>query len=111
MKGIYKITCKINNKSYIGKSRNIFDRWQKHIYNGLTCNCNSYANELYKDIKKYGIENFTFEILELAENDKTFHTENDYIMKYDTIKNGYNVMTGSRNFDFNDNAQLCYLAK
>ena len=31
MRGIYKITNKINNKVYIGESLNILRRWDEHI--------------------------------------------------------------------------------
>lgn len=87
--GIYKITCKINNKCYIGKSINILNRWLHHIYNNGCL-------ELKNDIKKYGIENFTFEILELMdEKYKTKYSEEYYIEKYDAINNGYNKIPGS----------------
>ena len=29
--GIYKITCKINNKVYIGRTQNIPTRWCAHL--------------------------------------------------------------------------------
>ena len=93
--GIYKITCKINNKCYIGKSMNIFKRWETHIL------CNE-ETKLQKDIKKYGIENFTFEILELADKDnKIINCEEYYIEKYDAINNGYNTKHGSFKLDVN----------
>lgn len=31
MQGIYKITNQINQKSYIGKSKNIEERWKQHL--------------------------------------------------------------------------------
>lgn len=55
--GIYKITNLLNNKCYIGQSRNIYRRWQAHRY----------ANDSYPlhvAMKKYGMENFSFEISE-----------------------------------------------
>ena len=36
MIGIYKITNKINNKIYIGQSKDIERRWKKHINNSKT---------------------------------------------------------------------------
>ena len=62
MVGIYKITNNINGHSYIGLSTNLEDRWKYHLtpYNQER---ESYKT-LYKAFKKYGVENFSFEILE-----------------------------------------------
>ena len=66
MKGIYKITNKINNKSYIGYSNNIERRWQEHM---ARYNCQQEYNKvLYKAIRKYGLSNFSFEVIEETEN-------------------------------------------
>ena len=89
--GIYKITNKINNKAYIGQSVNIFQRWKYH----RTHIDNEQA--LYKALKKYGVENFTFEILEETEADKNILNEKEiyYIEKYKTYgKGGYNLTPG-----------------
>ncbi len=58
MIGIYKITNKLNNKSYIGQSIHIEQRWQEHLYKSSGCSLLKYA--LYK----YGADNFSFEIIE-----------------------------------------------
>ena len=62
MIGIYKITNKLTNKAYIGQSIDIKRRWKEHRYN-----IGSNKNPLYLDFEKYGLDNFSFEILE--END------------------------------------------
>ena len=64
MVGIYKITNKINQKIYIGQSVNISKRWTAHRNGAFNPNNGQYNTPLYKAIRKYGIENFTFEILE-----------------------------------------------
>ena len=54
----------VNNKAYIGQSRDILRRWRNHRY---ISHCDSHkAREypLYRAIRKYGLENFKFEILE-----------------------------------------------
>lgn len=96
LSGIYKITNTINNKSYIGKSKNILMRIKNHIEN-----CSNM--ELLNDIIKYGIENFTFQILELYRNGKLNKSEYYYIKLYDTINNGYNVYNGTVDIKINDN--------
>ena len=58
--GIYKITNKINNKVYIGQSVNIEERWD---YHKAVCHWNS-QSALYRAFKKYGIENFDFQVIE-----------------------------------------------
>ena len=59
---IYKITNKITNKCYIGETKqsNPESRWKEHkntIKNGVGCPA------LQDAVKKYGIDNFKFEIL------------------------------------------------
>lgn len=65
--GIYKITNIINNKCYIGKSSNIEARLNYHQkrYNDKG---SEWDKLLYKAIRKYGLENFTFEIIEEINN-------------------------------------------
>jgi group I intron endonuclease len=60
--GIYKITNKQTGDIYIGQSVNIADRWKQHIKCGLGIDA-SVTNKLYNNMQKYGVWNFTFEIL------------------------------------------------
>jgi len=62
MIGIYKITNTINQKSYIGQSNYIERRFAQHK---SPYEQTRFADKpLYKAFKKYGIENFSFEIIE-----------------------------------------------
>ena len=92
MIGIYKITNKINNHSYIGLSTHLEDRWEYHKtpYNWKREN----NKVLYKAIKKYGIDNFKFEILEECSVEELGGKEKYYIKKYNTYYNGYNMTAG-----------------
>lgn len=54
---LYQITNLINGKLYIGQTNNIEKRWSNH----KCCNCPDMA--IAKAIKKYGVENFKFEVL------------------------------------------------
>lgn len=66
--GIYKITNLINNHSYIGLSSNIEKRIKDHIAHAY---CKKEWNKpLYCAFRKYGIENFKWEILEECSYDK-----------------------------------------
>ena len=87
---IYQITNLINNKIYIGQTNNITKRWSNH-----RC-ANSPNMIIAKAIKKYGIENFKFEILlrglsEEEANEKEFQLIKE---KKSKVPNGYNVSDG-----------------
>lgn len=94
MIGIYKITNKINNKTYIGQSICIERRFAQHK--------SPYEQErfsdkpLYKAIKKYGIENFSFEVVEECSVDQLNKKEAYYINLYNSLchENGYNILSG-----------------
>lgn len=85
--GIYKISNKINGKSYIGQSVHIERRWQEH--------CLPSANSaIAKAIRKYGKDNFSFEILELCSIEDLDSKEDYYMKFYNTLTpNGYNIFT------------------
>lgn len=60
--GIYKITNKQTGDIYIGQSVNIAERWKQHVKCGLGIDASA-TNKLYNNMQKYGVWNFTFEIL------------------------------------------------
>lgn len=82
--GIYKITNLVNNKSYIGQSIHIEKRWQEH--------CRNSSNSLIaQEIKLFGKENFSFEILLECSKEQLNEKEEFYIKYFNTIyPNGYN---------------------
>lgn len=92
--GIYKITNKINNKCYIGQSVNIETRWKHHKNNCFNKNEHIYDCHFYRSLRKYGIENFKFEIIEKCNQDKLNDREMYWISYYDSYKNGYNSTLG-----------------
>ena len=95
MQGIYKITNLINNQSYIGVSNNIEKRFKDHKERAFLKGDKEYEKTLYRAFRKYGLENFSFEILQ-EENDskKRCELEQYYIKLYDTFHNGYNETIG-----------------
>lgn len=88
--GIYKITNKENHKIYIGQSVNIEARWRRHK------SIPTYLQDkpLYRAFNKYGIDNFTFEIIELCPISSLNDREKYWIHYYDSYNNGYNLTTG-----------------
>lgn len=99
MKGIYCFTNKINNKKYIGQSIQLKERYNQHKRNHLNPDDKSYNSSFYRAIRKYGFENFNYEILE--DNDSLTKEELNeleiyYINLYDSFKNGYNETQGGQ---------------
>ena len=87
---LYQITNLINGKIYIGQTNNITKRWSNH-----KC-CNSPEMVIAQAIKKYGVDNFKFEILY-----KNVSIEDIDELEINTIKEkncrvpyGYNVSDG-----------------
>lgn len=82
MVGIYKITNKLNGKSYIGQSIHCGKRLDEHSKGS------QFIDEI---IQIEGIENFQFEILKEVERNELNYWEDYYIIEYNTLfPNGYN---------------------
>ena len=91
---IYKITNKITNICYIGKTtRTIKTRMKEHHKD-----CEEYKGSnipLYNAVKKYGWNSFTVEIIEDdIPNNLIDEKERYYIKLFDSYKNGYNGTLG-----------------
>lgn len=90
MIGIYKITNP-NQNSYIGQSRDIEHRF---YYYKLSNEWIKEQRKLYNSIKKYGVENHVFEIIEECTEDIINDREIYWIEFYDSVKNGLNLKYG-----------------
>lgn len=91
---IYKLTNKINGKPYIGQSTedDINKRWD--AYKRLDC---KRQPKIYNALKKYGPENFLFEVIDNTDNQLHLDDlEILYVTQFDSIKNGYNCMPGGK---------------
>lgn len=88
--GIYKITNVKNDKCYVGQAVNIAERWRQHIKRGLGAETPT-RNKLYPAMKAYGVENFTFEIIEECSREQLNERE-DYWQEYFHAKDyGYSI--------------------
>ena len=88
--GIYKITNKLNNKCYIGQSRNIEQRFRDHRKQ-----CNVGKRTISTAIHKYGVDNFSFEILQECNVEELNTLEIKYIEEYESYgEKGYNMTPG-----------------
>ena len=92
--GIYKITNLINNKSYIGQSIDIHKRWKREINAANNINSHAYEYPLMRAFRKYGIDNFSFTIVEECDVEQLNEKEIYWINFYDTFFHGYNQTIG-----------------
>lgn len=91
--GIYKITNVITNECYIGQALDINKRFKEHCKCGLGIDTPP-GNKLYKAISEYGLQNFSFEILEECKKEELNEKEKFYINLYDSYNFGYNSNKG-----------------
>lgn len=93
--GIYKITNTQNGRMYIGQAIDIASRWKEHCKCGLGIGSTGYmTNKFYKALHDTGIENFTFEVLEICEKTKLSDREFYWIDFYNATTFGYNSKAG-----------------
>lgn len=88
MVGIYKVTNRVNGNFYIGQSNNIKRRFVEHKnLNKRGCRL------LHAALKKYGVENFSFEVVEECREDELDKREIYYI---ETLMPAYNIAAGGK---------------
>jgi len=89
VQGIYKIENLINGKCYVGQSVDIKKRWKQHKRTYYNSNLNKYNYPLYNSMRKHGIDNFEFSVLE------TVHFADDLTRRemywYNKLKPKYNL--------------------
>lgn len=94
---IYKITNNINNKIYIGQTikERPTDRFSQHRYLARHFEQEKSISYLHQAMAKYGVDNFTFEVIENIENDKLNEREQYWITQYNSlVPQGYNLTIG-----------------
>lgn len=89
MIGIYKITNKQTGQVYIGQSNNIEKRIQEHKQK-RTLTIDDYINF-------FGVDQFSFEVLEECSIQELDTKEKQYIQKYNSQKDGHNIQKGGAN--------------
>ncbi len=105
---IYKATNKVNGKIYIGQTVDFERRKREHLSakNGVHYNCGIF----HKAIKKYGKENFEWEIIDKCQTlESATELESMYIIKYNSCisfknSNGYNIILWQERFKIAPNS-------
>lgn len=91
---IYVITNKVNNKQYVGQTRqSISKRFAEHIYASKQ---STPPQTISKAIKKYSPKNFIVEQLEECDNELLDEKEIYWIKQLDTYNCGYNETRGGQ---------------
>ena len=97
MIGIYKIVNKANNKIYVGQSIDIEERWKQHQWKAFNSNELAYNSAIHAAFRKYGIENFYYEVIEEYLPEELDDKEIYWIARLNTVvPNGYNIMLGGQ---------------
>lgn len=92
--GIYKIVNNITNRVYIGHSVDVASRIETHAKRGVGSIAPT-ASPLYKDMWKYGVENFSFFLIEEVKDDAERRArEKFWIEYYGGMDYGYNDRVG-----------------
>ena len=90
---LYLITNTVNNKKYVGKTyQEVETRFKQHVSDSIRERNKN--RPLYRAMRKYGVENFTVELIGSFEEQILEEMEVKYIEYYDTYKNGYNATLG-----------------
>lgn len=103
--GIYAIINTCNNKIYIGQSKNIKNRINRHK---SELKHNKHRNlYLQREFNKYGAQCFSFKVLEFCDADKLNEAEGRYIKLYNSTdyNNGFNATYGGENTQWTDEAR------
>ena len=101
--GIYMIVNKETKQKYIGQSINIERRWGQHK-RGTNYN----TQYIDKAIKKHGVDNFDYIIIEEVPRNKLNEREKYWINFYNTFRdpNHYNLLIGGDGFGEKENHPL-----
>lgn len=105
VKSIYKITNKINNKVYIGQSKDVHRRFLEHI-NGKK----NGTSVIHNAIEKYGVENFEIETIE--KDIENYNEREKYWIDYYNSTDrrfGYNILEGGEEppIYYGEDSTLC----
>ena len=104
---IYKITCQTSGKSYVGQAVSHILNTGKYRRYGMEKRLRCHISEAFSQkkhqcpylnnaIRKYGVEDFEVELLEICAVEDSEEAESRNILKHDTMfPKGYNLKLGS----------------
>lgn len=88
---IYKVTNNISGNIYIGQTvKSLEERKHSHIISSKNP-----KSKFHKALKSYGADNFNWEVIDTANSkDELNQKEIHYITEYNSMENGYNMVSG-----------------
>lgn len=92
--GIYKITNQKTGECYIGQAVDVRKRWADHCKAGLGVDTPQ-GNKLYAAMQEFGLEQFSFELLEECKGNELDNKEKYFIELYQSNIYGYNGNAGN----------------
>lgn len=92
--GLQLVKNPVRVLNYVGQAVNIGDRWAQHIKRGLGLDTVGTSVQLYPAMKKYGIENFHFEVLEVCKKEELSERETYWGNYYAVKEVGLNKKLG-----------------
>lgn len=92
---IYKATCVITNKLYIGKTGRGMEWRKKHHLSEINTK-DKHNYPFYNALRKYGKDNFVWEAIDTATTEEELSNKEKYWIKFYNSKapNGYNITDG-----------------
>lgn len=100
---IYQYTNKINNKKYVGQTNNFQRRLNEHKSCSFNPKSVNYDDKIHQAIRKYGLNNFDIEVLEVINNANNYELVNEreayWIKEKESLITqwGYNILEGGKN--------------
>jgi len=100
MRCVYLIRNLINGKVYVGQTKNFAQRKAGHLRLARHPRAVGGERPLYRSMRKHGIGNFTFELLEECEDQFVDEREQYWVVHFDSFnpKKGYNLTNGGQEF-------------
>ena len=87
--GVYKIINTTTGDFYIGSSKNVKKRWADHKCQSTWKN--NPNKQLYRDMQKYGVDNFELQVIDEVEPESLKEAEQQFIEKLKPIYNDRNA--------------------
>lgn len=89
---VYKITCVVSGKTYVGQTtRSLRRRWTEHVYDATR----GVQVHFYNAIRKYGAESFEVTQLEECPDRETLDDREVFWIRHlNTLEEGYNCKEG-----------------
>lgn len=98
--GVYVIKNNMNQKCYVGSTKNIRQRLSTH--KSMLMNGTHHNVRLQEDYNKYGIEAFTFDVLIECPEDEARKQEAHFIHIFNCERDGYNSRPDKENIERRD---------